>query len=200
LSANPYIGTAELVANKTLSNTASAVLQLAKTFLYKDYEFSLFNDNLFNKPELFRQLRALGIGACGTTRKDVTTLVFGNSLDMWKPAWGSLWSKIDRLLNNEVDTTLISVWQDSVIVRFATTIYTRKEWVIRERKKPKASSSNPIITRAPFEAFPSTDKHLIASGRSRRGKEYVHRRLLPIPGMVDDYNHFMNGVDIADQL
>jgi len=28
----------------------------------------------------------------------------------------------------------------------------------------------------------------------------VHRRLLPIPSMVDDYNHFMNGVDIADQL
>jgi hypothetical protein len=64
-----------------LSNTAAAVLQLAKTLLYKDYEFSLFNNNLFNKPKLFQQLRALGIGAYGTCRKDVTKPVFGNSLE-----------------------------------------------------------------------------------------------------------------------
>jgi hypothetical protein len=97
------------VANKTLSNTASVVLQLAKTLPYKDHEFSLFNDNLFNKLELFRQLRALGIGTCGTTRRDVTTPVFGDSLDMWKPAWGTLWSKIDGPTDNEVNTTLILV-------------------------------------------------------------------------------------------
>ena len=34
----------------------------------------------------------------------------------------------------------------------------------------------------------------------QKTKEYVHVRPLPIPQMVDDYNHFMNGVDIADQL
>jgi hypothetical protein len=86
LSTNPYTRTAELVANPNLSNTASAVLQLAKTLPYTEFEFSLFNDNLFNKPELFKQLRALGIRACGTTRKDVTTPVFRDSLDNWKLA------------------------------------------------------------------------------------------------------------------
>jgi len=29
---------------------------------------------------------------------------------------------------------------------------------------------------------------------------YEHTRLLPIPGAIDDYNHYMGGVDIADQL
>jgi hypothetical protein len=29
---------------------------------------------------------------------------------------------------------------------------------------------------------------------------YEHTRLLPIPGAIDDYNHFMGRVDIADQL
>ena len=29
---------------------------------------------------------------------------------------------------------------------------------------------------------------------------YVHTRLLPIPGAIDDYNQYMGGVDIADQL
>ena len=81
-----------------------------------------------------------------------------------------------------------------------TTIHTGTEWPIRERKKPKASLTNPIITRAPFAAFPGTDKRLIALGRSRASIEYVHCRLLPVPGMVDDYNHYMNSVDIADQL
>jgi len=29
---------------------------------------------------------------------------------------------------------------------------------------------------------------------------YEHTRILPIPGAIDDYNHYMGGVDIADQL
>ena len=29
---------------------------------------------------------------------------------------------------------------------------------------------------------------------------YEHSRLLPIPGIVDDYNYYIGGVDIADQL
>jgi hypothetical protein len=29
---------------------------------------------------------------------------------------------------------------------------------------------------------------------------YEHTRLLPIPGPIDDYNHHMGGVDIANQL
>ena len=29
---------------------------------------------------------------------------------------------------------------------------------------------------------------------------YEHTRILPIPGAIDDYNSFMGGVDIADQL
>jgi hypothetical protein len=67
-------------------------------------------------------------------------------------------------------------------------------------KKPKATSTSPAITKVPFEAFPSgaAPKKTAKPGRQR--KEYVHRQLLPIPRMVDDYNHFMNGVDIADQL
>jgi hypothetical protein len=29
---------------------------------------------------------------------------------------------------------------------------------------------------------------------------YKHTYLLPIPGVIDDYNHHMGGVDIANQL
>jgi len=60
--------------------------------------------------------------------------------------------------------------------------------------------TNPIITRALFEAFLSINRTLIALGQSRSSTKYVYCRLLPIPGMVDDYNHYMNRVDIANQL
>jgi hypothetical protein len=95
---------------------------------------------------------------------------------------------------------LISAWQDSAIVRFATTIHTGKEWPIQERKKPKGTSTSAAITKVLFEAFSSDPTLKKAAKPGRRCKEYVHRQLLPIPGMVDDYNHFMNGVDVADQL
>ena len=95
---------------------------------------------------------------------------------------------------------LISGWQDSAIVKFATTIHTRKEWIIREHKKQRGTSTNAAVTKAPFEAFPTSSTHKITSKPGRQRKDYVHRRPLPIPGMVDDYNHFMNSVDIADQL
>ena len=35
---------------------------------------------------------------------------------------------------------------------------------------------------------------------ARCKEPYEHTRLLPIPGAIDDYNHYIGGVDIADQL
>jgi hypothetical protein len=61
-------------------------------------------------------------------------------------------------------------------------------------------STSAAITKVPFEAFPSSPTPKKAAKLGRQRKEYVHRWLLLIPGMVDDYNYFMNGVDIADQL
>jgi hypothetical protein len=59
------------------------------------------------------------------------------------------------------------------------------------RKKTKGSSTSATITKQPFAKF----------NPSNQCKElYEHTRLLPIPGMTDDYNHYMGGVDIADQL
>jgi hypothetical protein len=53
----------------------------------------LFCNNLFGNPRLFSLLQDLGIGACGTARRQVTNPVFGN-IDKWKAAWGDLCSKV----------------------------------------------------------------------------------------------------------
>jgi hypothetical protein len=154
-----------------------------KTLPYGAYQFTLFCDNLFGNPKLFNLLRSLGIGACGTARRQVTKPVFGN-IDDWNAAWGTLRSKV-------VPTTLVSIWQDSNKVGFCTTIHDGTEWVVRNRKCLKGTSTSAAITRQPFYMFslPSGCKEL-----------YENTRLLPIPGAINDYNHHMGGVDIADQL
>jgi hypothetical protein len=117
--------------------------------------------------------------------------VFGN-IDDWKAAWGTLRATVVAAFPNELHApTLVSVWQDSNKVGYCTTIHDGTEWVVRNRKRPKGTSTSAAITKQPFCMFspPSGCKEL-----------YEHTRLLPIPGAIDDYNHYMGGVDIADQL
>jgi hypothetical protein len=50
----------------------------------------------------------------------------------------------------------------------------------RLRKRPKKTASNARITREPFGEAPT--------------------KILPIPTFIDDYNHYMGGIDQANQL
>ena len=65
------------------------------------------------------------------------------------------------------------------------------ESVNRLRKLPRGTSTSYTIVKVPFLSF---------TQQPRCKSSYEIIRLLPVPGMVDDYNHFMGGVDIADQL
>jgi hypothetical protein len=163
-----------------------------QTLPYNEYQFTLFCDNLFGNPRLFSLLRSLGIGACGTARRHITKPVFSN-IDNWKAAWGTLRTAIIKAFLDELESSaiLISLWQDSNKVGFCTTIHNGTEWVIRNRKRPKGTSTSAIITKQPFIMFnpPIGCK-----------EPYEHSRTLPIPGAIDDYNRFIGGVDIADQL
>jgi hypothetical protein len=88
------------------------------------------------------------------------------------------WNDLRAMVVNGV---CVALWQDNNTVLFLTTIHDVRELVLCNRRKPKKSSTNAASTRKPFE-------------------DLEHRKLLPIPEMVDDYNQFMGGVDIADQL
>ena len=162
-----------------------------KTLLYSAYQFTLFCDNLFGNPRLFSLLQSLGIGACSTVWRHVTKLVFGN-IDDWNAAWGTLRSKVvPTTLVCQEPTTLVSIQQDSNKVGFCTTIHDGTEWPVRNRKRPKGTSTLAAITKQPF---------YMISPPSRCKELYEHTHLLPIPSAIDDYNHHMGGVDIADQL
>lgn len=68
-------------------------------------------------------------------------------------------------------------WRDGAVVLFMSTVHHGLETVIRNRKRPK-----------------NADSHIQAAW----GDSYAMDK--PIPVFIDDYNHSMNMVDVADQI
>jgi hypothetical protein len=137
-------------------------------------------DNLFLNIDVARALLVLNIAACGTTRKnaagfpsDLIKIKDHNRLYLWD-------SRIARVVEN----VLYFVWQDNNAVLGSTTAYSLhrpdEDTTIRNRKQPKPTSTNARITRPIFGDLP--------------------RKRLPIPRAIGDYDHYMNGVDLAHQF
>ncbi|PWW72812.1 hypothetical protein C7212DRAFT_52859, partial [Tuber magnatum] len=72
-------------------------------------------------------------------------------------------------------------WEDSGSIHLLSIIHQITNFVNRERKKPRTTSTNATITCRAF-----------APG--------CQNEILPIPLIIDDYNYNVNGVDRADQV
>ena len=85
-------------------------------------------------------------------------------------------------LMNDKDNFRIFRWYDNNIVKFVSTVHSGLEGedVERARKRPKLNKYNKKNVESVW------------------GQE--HKCDIRIPVIVNDYNHWMNGVDIADQL
>lgn len=170
-------GIAELDRSSTnLTPTSCGVLQLAK-LLPPNRQWHLILDNYFTNVPLFEKLRELGIGAAGTTRVDAGG--FPKALKIEKQEarkvlpWGHVSGEV-------VGNVCCLVWQDNSSVLFITSYHDISLTVERLRRRPKKTSTNATTVRGIF-------------GDQARKK-------LPIPQFIDDYNYYMGGVDIADQL
>lgn len=162
------------------SLTSSAVIHLAKTLPYSTYRFDLYMDNYFTNIPLFSYLRnTLGIGACGTTRQG--SKKFPSAFSKMKasrdprPVWNTLAGEV-------IDEVLALIWMDNNYVLLLTTIHKVKgaeSYIWRSRRRPGVTSTNAKVVRPIFGG--------------------QHTRMLLIPVLIDMYNHFMGGVDIADQ-
>jgi len=135
-------------------------------------------DSYFTSVPLFHRLQQLLYGAVGTTRphKDFPEALCSLNHSNSKLEWNTL---LARVVNN----TLCLAWQDNNIVLALSTIHTvhtAEDFVLRERKRPAKTSTSGRIVRAVFGDQPTKE--------------------LGIPTFIDDYNHNMGGVDIANQL
>jgi len=174
--------TGELKQHELLTNTGAVVYQLALTLptLQDGQTYTIYLDNLFTSTPLFRELKIVGIGACGTTRVN-NSVDFPAVLQIMKEKYGHQlpWG---TLVAVPVDGVLCLGWIDNNTVLSLSTVHTVNQVtdvIKRWRKRPAATSSNATIARIPF------DGHVRAE--------------LEVPRYINDYNYNIGGVDIADQ-
>jgi hypothetical protein len=85
------------------------------------------------------------------------------------------------MLAKIIDSTIYFLWQDKNAVLGLTTAHCLKNDTIKRlRKRPSPTSVNAVIVRSVF------------------GDEVF--KWLHIPRAIDDYTHYMNGVDRSNQL
>jgi hypothetical protein len=135
-------------------------------------------DNYFTSIPLFRSLRGLKYSAVGTTRPydRFPQALLKLKKESSKLEWNTLLARV-------VDDTLCLAWQDNNIVLALSTIHTIhtvNDFVARQRKRPAKTSTSARIVRRVF------------------GEDLIKE--LEIPVFIDDYNHNIGGVDIANQL
>ena len=95
----------------------------------------------------------------------------------WNPAleWGQLYGSLSS------DKKVMQyAWKDQNVLLFMSTVSDPRDTISRLRRRPAKTATNARTSRAIF------------------GEESV--KVLDIPAFIDMYNHYMNGVDNADQL
>src|SRR5262249_10838945 len=132
----------------------------------------------FSNIPLFKYLRSIGIGACGTVRTN--SIDFPHQLIIGKKEKAKYdWDTTSGVV---VDEVLALVWIDNATVTMLTTVHELigPGWKIeRERRRAKINQTNKARVQETW------------------GDSY--KKKVAIPKVIDDYNHHMGGVDIADQ-
>ena len=136
--------------------------------------FCIAMDNYFTLPGVIKQLRDKCIGVVGTAR-------FKQS---WPPKELKDIDKNDAEFNDfyysyDEHGTLIGRWMDNTLVFLVSTIHRVGSIVQRERRRPQKTVTN---------------KNHVDRVWGTSGKKKIY-----IPSLVDCYNHWMGGVDLADQ-
>jgi hypothetical protein len=171
----------ELQKVDELTPTGSIVLQIARLLpKFLNAPYVLYLDNYFTSIPLFLILRKENISAVGTTRP--LGIDFPTLLIVLRKNWST---KLDwgTTIADTVNNVLCIGWQDNNFVLGLSTIHTVHEassWVTLERNCPSKTSTNSVITQKVFRGLLSMS--------------------LDIPTWVNDYNHNMNSVDLANQF
>ena len=186
------------------SKTQAVVLDLVgQEGISKDNFHVIWLDNLFTSTPLFTQLKHEGFAAAGTarlgqTKREKTEQTAGepaqkarmkkeknrglaDTLVDIKLKWGQQleWGKLFGCVSSNGEVMQFA-WKDNNTVLFMSTVADPKATIVRRRRRPGATSTSAKTSWKAFEG--------------EKVKE------LAIPEFIDLYNHFMNGVDTADQL
>jgi hypothetical protein len=173
-----YGPTTTVLLTDTFQVLVTLCQQLINRFPHQNYV--AFLDNLFLNVLVAHALLKIGVGVMGTTRKNANGLPerFLKLKELEQPLLygGNICTMVGE--------TLCFAWQDNKIVLCITTTFSLNDggpdWVLRTRRRPKESSTNAAITRPIFGSAATME--------------------LPIPKAIDAYNHYMGGIDQANQI
>ena len=136
--------------------------------------FIIAMDNYFTLPKVIYALRKLGVGIVGTAK--------------YQKSWPPLClKKIDDKKSNFNDFfwtvdpygTLVARWMDNGMVFCVSTVHKAGQIIERCRRRPRKTLKN---------------KAHVDRIWGQQGKVDIW-----IPKLIDDYNHWMGGVDLCDQ-
>ena len=161
---------------------------------FYEQHFLVFLDNLFLNVSVAHCLFAIGFSVMGTTRKNAAGLPTSLTDILAKDKKAKKEEKEDnkpkklQLAYNSVLAVIVHkclcfLWQDNNTVCAITTahsLHRQADRVVRKRKRPSSTSTN---AKQAFACF---------NGQVKKELE------IPVP--IDDYNHGINGVDIASQI
>jgi hypothetical protein len=156
------------------TNTAASVQRLIHALPRGDIlKYVVTMDKHFTTPQVLREHRRENVAIVGTARKSRG----------WPP-W-ELKDIQDERFNSlyvyhHSDGYLIYRWIDNSEVLMVSSQHTGEETITRQRHKPRVNTTNRHHLETVWGANPMVP--------------------LDIPGVFDDYNHWMGGVDKADQL
>jgi hypothetical protein len=165
-----------------VSPTASVVpLLLQRLPDWDEYKYHVYLDNLFTSSKLLIYCYGLHIGVTGTARAKAGVYVdivevhkTEKKKDNKEHKWGH---KVVRYVENGHIAQM--GWKDNAFTLFMSTVTDPYHEIPKLRTCPGPTSSKAVTARAPHHGEANT--------------------VLPIPLLVDEYNHRMNGVDLGDQ-
>ena len=136
--------------------------------------FCIAMDNYFTLPNVIKKLRELGFGIVGTAR----------ARRNWPP---KNLQKVEQKQANFNDFfycidefgTLCAKWMDNGLVFCVSTLHSIGSVIQRARRRPRKSQKNKAHVKTIW-------------GDSGKANVYI-------PTLIDDYNHWMGGVDLKDQ-
>ena len=131
-------------------------------------------DNYFTLPKVIKALRDKSIGVVGTARfKQSWPPKELKSIDAKNVEFNDFLYTFDKY------GTLVARWMDNTLVFLVSTIHRVESIIERVRRRPR---------------FTQMNRGHVDNIWGERGKKNIY-----IPSLVDDYNHWMGGVDLADQ-
>jgi hypothetical protein len=169
-----YIESYTFLASATSHAASHATSQSSGQSSGQTTPYTVYTVSYFSTVGLFKALRDIRCGACGTTRKSsgIPSYLAELKDHIKSIPWGKLYA-------SEAEGVLCLLWQDNNITLLLSTIHWPYHYVKAERKRPAATSTNAAIARAPF------------------GNNFKEE--LNIPKVINDYNRYMDGVGIANQ-